>query len=184
MGNLSEVQVNPSRLFQHTGVDYAGLFHVLPVVGRGQRTHKAYVIVFVCLTTRAIHLELANNYTSDGFLAAFRRFTSRRDLPSSLFSDNGTNFQRAERELHRAFRALSRDSELIAYMSSDGITWTFIPPSAPHFGGMWEAGVKSVKHHLRRVIGAYKLSIVSTIVNKISTVNKRAELQARGVGKR
>jgi len=158
MSNLPEVQVNPSRPFQHTGVDYAGPFHVLPVVGRSQRTHKAYVVVFDCLATKAIHLELANNYTSDGFLAAFRRFTSRRGLPSSLFSDNGTNFQGAERELHRAFKALSRNPELIAYMASDGITWTFIPSSTPHFGSMWEAGVKSVKHHLRRVVGVHKLS--------------------------
>ncbi|XP_039304360.1 uncharacterized protein LOC120357592 [Solenopsis invicta] len=158
MGDLPDVRINPSRPFQHTGVDYAGPFHVLPIVGRGQRTHKAYVVVFVCLATRAIHLELANDYTSDGFLAAFRRFTSRRGLPVSLFSDNGTNFQGAEKELRNAFRALSRDPDLVAYLASDGITWRFIPPSAPHFGGMWEAGVKSVKHHLRRVIGAYTLS--------------------------
>ncbi|XP_039311334.1 uncharacterized protein LOC113006065 [Solenopsis invicta] len=158
MGDLPDVRINPSRPFQHTGVDYAGPFHVLPIVGRGQRTHKAYVVVFVCLATRAIHLELANDYTSDGFLAAFRRFTSRRGLPVSLFSDNGTNFQGSEKELRNAFRALSRDPDLVAYLASDGITWRFIPPSAPHFGGMWEAGVKSVKHHLRRVIGAHTLS--------------------------
>ncbi|XP_029166034.1 uncharacterized protein LOC114936867 [Nylanderia fulva] len=158
MGNLPDVRVNPSCPFQHTGVDYAGPFLVLPTVGRGQRTHKAYVVVFVCLATRAIHLELANNYTSDGFLAAFRRFASCREFPASLFSDNGTNFKGADRELRHAFRALSRNSELVAYLASDGITWRFMPPSAPHFGGMWEAGVKSVKHHLRRVIGAHTLS--------------------------
>ncbi|XP_039311339.1 uncharacterized protein LOC120359094 [Solenopsis invicta] len=158
MGDLPDVRINPSRPFQHTGVDYAGPFHVLPIVGRGQRTHKAYVVVFVCLATRAIHLELANDYTSDGFLAAFRRFTSRRGLPVSLFSDNGTNFQGSEKELRNAFRALSRDPDLVAYLASNGITWRFIPPSAPHFGGMWEVGVKSVKHHLRRVIGAHTLS--------------------------
>jgi len=62
-----------------------------------------------------------------------------------------------------------KDRDLQAHLASDGITWKFIPPSAPHFGGLWEAGVKSVKHHLKRIIGTHTLSIeeFSTLLTQI-----------------
>ncbi|XP_029154740.1 uncharacterized protein LOC114927851 [Nylanderia fulva] len=75
-----------------------------------------------------------------------------------MYSDNGTNFVGAERELTAAFRAAIRDPDFLNRTASDRITWHFMPPSAPHFGGLWEAGVRSVKHHLRRVIGAHTLT--------------------------
>jgi len=169
MGNLPIERISQSRPFQNAGVDYAGPFQILDSVGRGKRTHKAYIALFICLCTRAIHLELVNDYSSDGFLAAFKRFVARRGLPSVLFSDNGTNFQGAERTLNLAFKALTKDRDLQAHLASDGITWKFIPPSAPHFGGLWEAGVKSVKHHLKRIIGTHTLSIeeFSTLLTQI-----------------
>ncbi|XP_076660363.1 uncharacterized protein LOC143363701 [Halictus rubicundus] len=71
-----------------------------------------------------------------------------------MYSDNGTTFVGADRELCRAYRATIRNSEFLNKTASDGVAWHFIPPSAPHFGGLWEAGVKSIKHHLRRVVGA------------------------------
>ncbi|XP_067214187.1 uncharacterized protein [Linepithema humile] len=159
MSDLPSNRVNPSRSFQHSGVDYAGPIQILTKVGRGQKPFKAYIAVFICLATRAIHLELVHNYSSEGFIAAFRRFTARRGIPSTLLSDNGTNFYGAERELSHTFKSLSRNPDLIAYFANDRIEWKFIPPSAPHFGGIWEAGVKSVKHHLRRVVGTHTLSI-------------------------
>ncbi|KAH0945724.1 hypothetical protein HN011_011004 [Eciton burchellii] len=89
MGNLPEARVNPSLPFSHTGVDYAGPFGIIPFVGRGQRIRKHYVALFVCLATKAIHLEVAEDYSTAGFLAAFRRFVSRRGLPTHMYSDNG-----------------------------------------------------------------------------------------------
>jgi len=80
MGNLPESLVNPSPPSSHTGVDYAGPFGIIPFVGRGQRTRKHYVALFVCLATKAIHLEVVEDFTTAGFLAAFRRFVSRRGL--------------------------------------------------------------------------------------------------------
>ncbi|XP_011687493.1 PREDICTED: uncharacterized protein LOC105449810 [Wasmannia auropunctata] len=109
--------------------------------------------------TGAVHLELVCDYSTAGFLAAFRRFTSRRGTPTSLLSDNGTNFHGADRELNRSFRALIKDPSLTSHLANDSIDWRFIPPSAPYFGGIWEAGVKSVKYHLKRVIGKHLLSI-------------------------
>jgi hypothetical protein len=99
MGNLPESRVNPSPPFSHTGVDYAGTFGIIPFVERGQKPRKHYVALFVCLATKAIHLEVVEDYTTAGFLAASRRFVSRRGLPAHMYSDNGTNFHGADREL-------------------------------------------------------------------------------------
>ncbi|XP_071581646.1 uncharacterized protein [Temnothorax nylanderi] len=105
--------------------------------------------------TRAIHLEVADDYTSDGFLAAFNRFTARRGLPAIIYSDNGTNFQGADKELTRRIREILRDPDIQNHFASDEISWNFIPPAAPQFGGLWEAGVKSVKFHLKRILGDF-----------------------------
>lgn len=158
MGDLPPSRVNPSPPFSHTGVDYAGPFGIIPVVGRGQRTVKHYVALFVCLATKAIHLETVEDYSTTGFLAAFNRFVSRRGLPSHIYSDNGTNFHGADRELRNHFRSVSLDPALQVALANDQIQWHFIPAAAPHFGGLWEAGVKSFKFHLKRVIGSRTLS--------------------------
>ncbi|XP_071582174.1 uncharacterized protein [Temnothorax nylanderi] len=158
MGDLPSPRVNPAPPFSHTGIDYAGPMNITPVVGRGQKGSKHYVAVFVCLATKAIHLESVEDYSTDGFLAAFQRFVSRRGLPSDMYSDNGTNFVGADRELQRSFRALVNNPSLKEILANDGVRWHFVPPAAPHFGGLWEAGVKSFKHHLRRVTGARTLS--------------------------
>lgn len=169
MSDLPKLRVTPARPFLHCGVDYAGPLHVLSVTGRGQKAHKAYIAVFVCLVTRAIHLELVMDYSSEKFLAAFTRFVSRRGIPVSVKSDNGTTFQGADRELTSSFRAIMRDPDLAIRLANDGTTWRFIPPSAPHHGGLWEAGVKSMKHHLRRVIGSRTLSIeeMTTLLTQV-----------------
>ncbi|XP_076659828.1 uncharacterized protein LOC143363096 [Halictus rubicundus] len=70
-----------------------------------------------------------------------------------MYSDNRITFVGADRELCRAYRATLRNSEFQNKTASDGVACYFILPSAPHFGGLWEAGVKSLKHHLRRVVG-------------------------------
>lgn len=79
-------------------------------------------------------------------------------MPSDIYSDNGTNFQGADRELQQNFQLITQNSEFQNAITNDGITWHFIPSAAPHFGGLWEAGVKSFKFHLKRVIGSHTLS--------------------------
>ena len=107
---------------------------------------------FLYFVIKAIHLEFVHDYTTSALIAAFRRFASRRRI-RDLYSDNGTNFRVADRELSHAFRLLLKDPELVPHLALDGTTWHFIPASAPHFGGLWEAGVKSVKFHLRKFMG-------------------------------
>ena len=159
MAPLPTVRLAPSRPFTSTGVDYAGPFAVRTSKGRGQRSSKGYVAIFVCMVTRAVHIEVVSDYSAPTFLMAFWRFTSRRGLCREVFSDNGTTFQGADSELRRLFQeASSFSQEVASALTCDGISWSFIPPRAPHFGGIWEAAVKCFKHHLRRVVGEATLT--------------------------
>ncbi|CAL8133345.1 unnamed protein product [Orchesella dallaii] len=153
MGNLPESRVTPARPFLHTGVDYAGPFVLKNPIGRAPKTYKSYMCLFVCMVTKAIHLEAVSSLSTDAFLATFRRFVSRRGLCAHIYSDCGTNFVGAEKEIKTFISARETNHLISDSMTSQGVSWHFNPPSAPHQGGLWEAGVKSAKHHLRRVIG-------------------------------
>lgn len=159
MGQLPPEQLTPSRPFLNSGIDYAGPFLLKNWKGRNSRTYKAYIVLFICHATSAIHLELVTDYTTEAFIAAFKRFTARRGICSTLMSDCGTNLKGASSELKNLFSVASTElGRLATLLAKDGTQWKFIPPAAPHFGGKWEAGVKSVKHHLRRVVGNHLLT--------------------------
>ncbi len=105
-----------------------------------------YVAVFICLTTKAVHLDVCKGLSTTEFLATFRRFANRRGTPKTIYSDNGTNFVGAKhflksKEVEDAISRVSTDDE---------IRWINIPPRAPHFGGLWEAAVRKMKILLRK----------------------------------
>lgn len=140
---------------------------------RGQKLIKGYLCVFVCLTTKACHLELVNDLTTDGFLNCFKRFLSRRGIPRDIYSDNGSNFVGANNHLQDLFVFLrKRDNQctFAKYFAEFSINWHFIPAHSPHFGGLWEAAVKSAKYNLKRVIGD-----ISLIYDELNTVIAQAE---------
>jgi hypothetical protein len=148
MGPLPADRITPNRAFLNTGVDYAGPVLLKTGRARGTRTEKAGLALFVCLAVKAI-------------LAAFKRFVSRRGKPQAMYSDNGTNFVRANKELKELcllLRSKNHNDLVRSYVQSDGIEWHFVPQKGSHFGGLWEAGVKSVKHHLRRIVGNVSLT--------------------------
>lgn len=155
MGQLPRPRVNITVPFAHTGIDYAGPISVLlrRVPGRPIIT-KGYICLLVCLATKAIHLELVGDMSAATFLAALARFISRRGLPSDVYSDNGTYFVRAATDIDKEMHQAIKEHERTAASSStnNAIQWHFIPPAAPHFGGLWEAGVKSMKYHLKRFL--------------------------------
>lgn len=153
IGHLPASRVTLYRPFFNTGVDYAGPLILKTFCGCGAKTYKGYFIIFICFSTSAIHFELARiDYSTDGFIAAYKRFTGRRDLCSTITSDCGTNIDGADQELERFFKASTREWHRIAHiLANDYVKWKFNPPSAPHFGGKWEVEVKSVKFHLRRI---------------------------------
>jgi transposase InsO family protein len=129
------------------GVDYFGPFDV--TIGR--RREKRYGALFTCMTTRAVHIEVAASLTTDSAIMAIRRMIARRGNPRSIVSDNGTNFHGADNELRKAFEAMDKD-KIIDTMAQVGIEWKFNPPSAPHMGGAWESLVKSIKTALHSTL--------------------------------
>lgn len=157
MGDLPQVRTTPARPFQHSGVDFAGPLYVLMSRGRGAKQNKAYIAIFICMATKAIHLELVGDLTSDSFIGAFRRFVARRGRCSHLWSDQGRNFVGANKQLAEAFEYanLELPGHLIEHLAKEGTQWHFIPPYSPNFGGLWEAGVKSIKYHLKRILTAH-----------------------------
>ncbi|XP_072389469.1 uncharacterized protein [Diabrotica undecimpunctata] len=153
MGDLPKERVTQTFPFHSTGVDYAGPFLLKDRKGRGCKTFKAWVCLFICLKTKAIHLEIATSLTSEAFIAYLKRFIARRGRPLQLFSDNGTNFIGAKSELDEISSFLTNNkTELASFCANDKIAWKFIPANSPHFGGIWEAGIKSMKVHLRRTM--------------------------------
>ena len=145
--------VSDEPAFVRVGVDYFGPFNVK--YRRG--TAKQYRCLFTCLSTRAVHIEIAHSLTSDSFLMALHRFIARRGRPEKLWSDNGTNFVSANRELEEEIQQLDTTSTR-SEMLSLGIEWVFNPPHAPHMGGAWERLIRSVKVLLKNLVGDRLLS--------------------------
>lgn len=170
MGNLPIERLEPGYPFIRCGVDYAGPLFILNRKGRGAKLEKCYICLFVCFITRAIHLELVTSLSTEAYLLALKRFISRRGKPSEIFSDNGKTFVGALKELTNFLNTNS--NFIIDAMSNEQIKLSFIPPYSPHFGGLWEAGVKSCKFHLRRVVGNANLTYeeLSTVLAQIEAV--------------
>ncbi|XP_055701775.1 uncharacterized protein LOC129801041 [Phlebotomus papatasi] len=146
--------------FHRTGVDFCGPFHIKPPV-RSKTRLKMYVALFICLATRAIHIELVADLTTSAFLASLRRFIARRGKPFEILCDNATNFVGASRELaelQQMFESSYNQSQIIEASAEQGINFKFIPPRSPHFGGSWESSIKRLKHHLYRTIGLSHLT--------------------------
>ncbi|XP_058508983.1 uncharacterized protein LOC131475122 [Solea solea] len=169
----------PARLrlykppFYSTGVDCFGPF----TVKIGRRTEKRWGIVFKCMTTRCVHLDLLESLDTDAFLMSLRRFISRRGKPFELLSDNGTNFTGGARELRVAFEAMV--PQLKEQLAEQQIEFCFNPPSAPHFGGAWEREVRSVKTALKVVLK--EQSVPETVLRTV-LVEVEGILNAKPLG--
>lgn len=137
--------------------------------------YKIYIAVFVCFTTKAVLLEMVTELSTDAFLAAFDRFVAHRGLPADKYSDCGTNFVGADKQL-RALIQSTEDQTTVANFRAIR-TWHFNPRRAPHFGGLWEeAAVRSTKRLLIRVIGTHVFTYeeFTTVLTRIEAVLIRA----------
>lgn len=164
MGALPVERLKPARPFTNVGVDFAGPYSIklsdklnMSTRSRSKLDEdlKGYIAVFVCLVTRAVHLEPVTDLSAEAFLSAYTRFTAKRGNPEVICSDNGTNFVKADKLLKQAV-LIWRQEAVQHFVNIRGTEWKFITPSAPHQGGLWEAAVKQMKAHLRKVIGPYK----------------------------
>jgi hypothetical protein len=145
MANLPPSRLQPfSPPFCNTGVDYFGPM----LVKQGRSKVKRYGCLFTCMVTRSVHLEIAHALDTDSFIMALRRMIARRGKPRHLYSDNGTNFVGAERELKECLESLDQ-GKIANVLTQERIQWHFNPPSSPHFGGVWERLVQSAKKALK-----------------------------------
>ena len=172
MGQLPAQRVMPHFPFQITGVDYAGPLTIKKGHTRKPVLIKAYLAIFVCFSSKAVHIEVIEDDSTEDFLAGLKRFIARRGLPLEIHSDNGKNFIGARNDLYQLYRFLQTSeaqSSISNYLLSNRIQWNCIPERSPHFGGLWEAAVKATKYHLRRITGSiqFTLSELNTVTCQI-----------------
>ncbi|XP_045457511.1 uncharacterized protein LOC123667716 [Melitaea cinxia] len=163
MSDLPAFRVNQAKAFSQVGVDFAGPFRIKLGIHRGAKIDKAYLCLFVCLSTKAVHLEVVSTLSTDGFIAALRHFVSRRGRCNVIHSDCGTNFVGAASQLASCMEQAT-NSERIAFKRN--------PPSSPHFGGVWEIQVKAAKSHLYRIVGDQTLTFeeLTTLFTQIESI--------------
>ncbi|XP_070140474.1 uncharacterized protein [Drosophila kikkawai] len=174
MGNLPADRVTQARPFFNSGVDYCGpiwIHHKL----RGKRPDKAYIAVFCGFATKAVHLELVSDLTTDAFLAALRRFLGRRGKCQTIHCDNATNFVGANNQLKALEGAIFTDKaqeQIINHCNKKQVEFKFIPPRAPSFGGLWEAAVKSAKRLLVSVTATASLTFeeLNTVIVEVEAI--------------
>ncbi|KAG1668338.1 Ubiquitin-like modifier-activating enzyme ATG7 [Nymphon striatum] len=142
---LPSCRLEKSPPFTVTGVDFTGEMYVKT----NTEEHKCYVCLFTCANTRAIHLELISDMSTQTFLRAFRRFAARRSIPKIMISDNASTFQFANGELQN----LIENADIKHYMCNQHLIWKFIPKRAAWYGGFWERLIGITKTTLKKILG-------------------------------
>lgn len=171
MGNLPEDRVNPreTRAFNITGVDFAGPFVVRHHI-RCKQEKKVYLALFICLVSKAVHVELVPDLSTEAFLRALSRFVSDRGAVAKMYSDNGTNFVGAANKLREVQQMLINGQDEISNACRKlHLEWSFTPPRTPHHGGLWEASIKLLKRLMLNIAGNLNLT-----EDEMRTVAKRA----------
>ena len=143
-------RVKEAPAFTFTGVDYAG-----PLLIRTEgKTGKVWICLFTCFVTRAVHLDIVTDMSTETFIRCLKRFAARRGLPQKFISDNGKTFKAASKFLESVFK----DDTVRNYLSDKGCDWTFNVEKAPWWGGAFERMVQSTKRCLRKMVGQASLT--------------------------
>nr|XP_042913091.1 uncharacterized protein LOC122273094 [Parasteatoda tepidariorum] len=163
-GLLPADRVKDAAIFEIVGADLAGPL----ILKDGQKT---WILMVTCAIFRAVHLELLSSLSTENLILGLRRFISRRGRPSVVYTDNGTNFVGTQNLLKSIdWEKLKTESNL------SSITWNFIPPSAPWYGGFWERLIGMMKRILRKVLGRTSLNyeeMVTVLCDCESVMNSR-----------
>lgn len=146
MGQLPIERLKPSPPWYHCGVDLFGPFQIRDSVKK-RTTGKAYGVIFTCLTSRAVYVDVAADYSTERFLMVLRRFASLRGFPRTLLSDNGTQLVKANQELQKMTKSWDWN-KLQEFGVTHEFEWRFTPADAPWRNGVTESLIKSVKRSL------------------------------------
>lgn len=170
MGNLPVDRVTMSPPFTTVAVDYAGHFNLRSSLTKKSSIVKGYIALFKCMSTGAIHLEAVTSLSTPAFITVFDRFISRRGLATDIYSDNGTQFVGADNEFAKILKEI--EPAIGEFLKEKRVRWHFTTPVAPHAGGYYESGVKTMKHHLTRECAnrSFDYEQFSTLLCKIEAI--------------
>ena len=185
---LPEDRVTENTPFSIVGVDFTGPVYISetrttlkhtkkrPVkLVKTKTTSKAYISLTTCAVTRSVHLELVPDLTTDAFIRSFRRFVSRRGLPSVIYSDNAKTYKCAEKNIIQCYEILN-SPPFKAYLAESSIEWKYICPLSPWWGGFWERLMKTIKIPMKKILGKSFLSSdeFTTVLTEVEAmVNSR-----------
>lgn len=156
MGKLPVERLKPSPAWSCTAIDLFGPFKIRDEVNK-RTVGKTYGVIFNCLGSRAVHVDLAADYSTEKFLMVLRRFVSIRGYPSKLYSDNGPQLVAANEELKNVVKDWSQ-KEIAEFGAIVGFKWDFAPADAPWQNGVSEALVKSVKRTITAAISDHVMT--------------------------
>ena len=183
---LPKDRIIQSTPFEVVGIDFTGPLYVYegvakikydPELGRkvlsydGVPCTKAYICLVTCAVTRAVHLELVPDLTTEAFIRAFRRFTSTRGMCRIIYSDNAKTFEKAEKDLE-FYLSLMNGPEFQAYLTEHSIQWNYILECSPWWGGFYERLMRTIKTPLRKILGRSRMN-----VDEAATLLKEVEAQ-------
>ena len=174
MSDIPDFRTIPNPPFSYCAVDFFGPITVKGEVNK-RSTGKVWGCVYTCLSTRAVYVDIARDYATDGFLLVHRKFQSIRGSPCIIYSDPGKNFVGAASELKKLRESISQE-EHTRQGGLVGTEWRFHPPDAPHTNGAVEAMVKLVKKAIFLAVGDAVLTFseLQTVVFEASDlVNER-----------
>lgn len=171
MSDLPADRVSPEPPFTTVGLDVFGPWTVVTRRTRGGSAQsKRWAVLFTCMSTRAVHIELIETMSTDSFINALRRFFAIRGPAKLLRSDRGTNFVGACTEL-----GLDTDNTAVrTFLQEMRCSWTFNPPHASHMGGSWERLIGVA----RRILDAMLLKNAQTCLTHEVLSTFMAEVMA------
>ena len=163
MAELPEDRVKGDEpLFTNVGLDCFGPFYVI----KGRKQEKRYGIIFTCLSSRAMHIEICFTMDTDAFINSLRRFIARRGQVKVIRCDNGSNFIGGKNELAKEFKTLNQDRIQNKLIGED-IQWIFNPPCSSHFGGVWEREIRSIRKVLMGLLQEQPLKFSDDTLNTL-----------------
>ena len=177
-------RITEAKPFEVIGIDFTGpvyLAETKQTIKRTKKrpvqlvktttTSKAYIALTTCAVTRAVHLELVPDLTTDSFMRSFRRFVSRRGRPSIIYSDNAKTYQAAEKGIIQCYELLN-SQPFKEYLAEQSIQWKFICPLSPWWGGFWERFMKTIKLPLKKVLkrSFYTADEIYTLLTEVEAM--------------
>lgn len=170
MGNLPSQRLVPDFPFCAVAVDFAGPFLITDRRGRGCKITKCYLCLFICLRYKCVHLEAVSELSKESYILALRRFIARRGKPKEIFCDNGRNFVAAAKEINDFLNQHS--DSIVGFAADHDIKFIFSPAYAPNFNGYVEAGIKSAKFHIKRILGNTHLTYeeLATLFSQVEAI--------------